>query len=71
MSTTKPSVLVVGAGPAGYTAAIYTARAGISTTIMCGPMKGGQLSMTTKIENYPGFQDCSAHTLIDAMHAQC
>jgi thioredoxin reductase (NADPH) len=62
---------VVGAGPAGYTSAIYAARAGIKVKLLGGPMIGGQLTMTKEIENYPGFRDRSAHKLVEIMKQQC
>ena len=53
-SETK-KLIIVGGGPAGYTAAIYAARAGIEPLIILGPEPGGQLVTTTAVENYPGF----------------
>jgi thioredoxin reductase (NADPH) len=64
-------VLVIGSGPAGYTAAIYAARAGRSVKIITGPQQGGQLMITSFIENYPGFEDpVSGPVLMDQMSRQ-
>lgn len=71
MNTTR-DLVILGSGPAGYTAGIYAARANLKPLLAYGPLAGGQLTTTTEIENFPGFaKGIMGPELMEEMRKQC
>lgn len=71
MAEYKVDVLIIGSGPAGYTAGIYTARAGLKSLIVSGNQKGGQLILSSEVDNYPGFvETITGYEIMEKMRQQ-
>ncbi|MEK9161775.1 MAG: FAD-dependent oxidoreductase, partial [Chloroflexota bacterium] len=68
--TQKENIIIIGSGPAGLTAAIYAARANLNPLMISGNEFGGQISITSEVENYPGFDSILGPDLAEKMKAQ-